>query len=218
MKTMTKGMSWSVRERDLPGPGVGDSDHRGQAVIDCVFSSESHSNERSNIMGVRQRLNEGYLFGAVFCGAILGVSFNSWLLFCVTTGILLAQGVVGGGLRFSPFPATATCDADSPSEAETQTVRPTGGPFSYGYEPLRRRDAWRPFRRVADGTRFRITCPTRVWGKKPRLGRGVGVVPSRAGCQWLPEALWTAGSTINATERTRFAACVSIAITTRQNS
>ncbi len=60
-------------------------------------------------MSARNRLNEAYLFAAVFWGAIFGAACNSWIVFVVTTGVLTVMHVVGGSIRLRrpharPFP------------------------------------------------------------------------------------------------------------------
>jgi hypothetical protein len=51
-------------------------------------------------MSVRGRLNEVYVFGALFWAAILGAGFNSWAVFGVTAACLIGLNIIGGSIRF----------------------------------------------------------------------------------------------------------------------
>jgi hypothetical protein len=69
--------------------------------ISMSESAFSTPNKRSDIMGVRQRINAGYLFSAMLWAAILGAAVNSWAVFAVAAGILAGLGLIGGSVRFA---------------------------------------------------------------------------------------------------------------------
>jgi hypothetical protein len=53
-------------------------------------------------MGARQRLNSVYFIGFLIVAAIIGGVVNSWAVFCLVAGVLIASAIHGGDIRVSP--------------------------------------------------------------------------------------------------------------------
>ena len=50
-------------------------------------------------MGVRQKLNESYINGALVTGGILGFVTGSWTVFIIASAVLIGLAILGGGIR-----------------------------------------------------------------------------------------------------------------------
>ncbi len=53
-------------------------------------------------MGARQRLNSLYFIGVLIIAASIGGAANSWTVFCLVAGVLIAAAIYGGDIRVSP--------------------------------------------------------------------------------------------------------------------
>jgi uncharacterized membrane protein len=50
-------------------------------------------------MGARKKLNQAYFNGALVCGTVVGLLFESWLGFMTVFLLCLACSCYGGGIR-----------------------------------------------------------------------------------------------------------------------
>lgn len=52
-------------------------------------------------MGARTKLNSAHINGSLFVAAIAGLMTESWLIFALVFGVLLAAAIYDGGIRTS---------------------------------------------------------------------------------------------------------------------
>ncbi|WP_417850274.1 hypothetical protein [Thalassoglobus sp.] len=53
-------------------------------------------------MGARQRLNSLYFIGVLIVATIIGGTANSWAVFLIVAGVLIATAINSGDIRLTP--------------------------------------------------------------------------------------------------------------------
>ena len=75
-------------------------------------------------MGARQKLNQNAIHGCLIVGGLIGLAFQSWLVFFIVTVVLLGGSLHGGEIRPHPNGRTKPPGRGSRSNGPHPRSRP----------------------------------------------------------------------------------------------